>query len=247
MSRKRELTVILALISGLLMLPQLYRQAAASSQDEKRSAKTVADKALNFYDVRRPGTPEAKEALARIEEQLEERQSGGGLIAQSVEQRRRGEGVRLGARTSGEVMTDSDRAEARRARRLPGLSITRGQTSGVPEIVEVGNGAAQYLARASVAETRETVLRRFLGQNAALYGLTRGEVEHLKTIVEYTNPARNLSWVCLSQEIDGIPVFDGEIHAAFTPDGNLVRTMGNLATGLEVEGKASQSPAGITT
>src|SRR5262249_28493720 len=43
------------------------------------------------------------------------------------------------------------------------------------------------------------------------------------------NPAGNMSWLQLRQEIDGIPVFQGELTAAFTADGALVQTTSNLA------------------
>src|SRR5262249_17791752 len=63
------------------------------------------------------------------------------------------------------------------------------------------------------------------------------EVAQLETTAEYTNPAGNLSWVVLSQRINGVPVFQGKMVAVLKPTGELIRTISNLASGLEIEGK----------
>ena len=242
MKRRKKLMAIVGLVLALLVLPQLYKRAAASSQ-ESTSATTRAN-GFDFYDVRLGHTPEEKAALERLESALQERDNPGGLVAQSVssEARQRGAGLRKGTRTIEELQSDIDRARTRLSRRVPGLSVTRDPAAIRPEIVEAKSAPNQFLTQAS-REKPETVLRRFVSQNAALYGLTKGEAEMLKAGSRYVNPARNLSWLSLRQQIDGIPVFQGELLAAFTRNGELVRTVSNLAAGLETEGKPTRSSA----
>ena len=76
-------------------------------------------------------------------------------------------------------------------------------------------------------------MRRFVAENAALYGLTASQARQLQIVADYTNPAGNLSWVEYEQRINGIPVFQGYLRAEVTRDGRLWRTTGNLAAGLD--------------
>lgn len=225
--RGLNLALGLTLCLSLLMLPELFRQASVRSQDTKSASGDASE--LDFYDVRLGNTPEAKSALERIEQRLE-RGSDSGLAAQ---QSRGREGQLIGERAESEILEDMHGAERRLARRMRGLSITRNEALGAPEIVETKRG---FLTPPS-KEKPESILRNFVTQNASLFGLTRQEAAQLKTRGQYANPAKNLSWVMLAQEINGIPVFQGEMIAAFKPNGEMVRTVSNLASGLEIEGK----------
>ncbi|HKR02720.1 MAG TPA: M36 family metallopeptidase [Pyrinomonadaceae bacterium] len=104
---------------------------------------------------------------------------------------------------------------------------------GLPEVVGVKHGrTGKFLTRQS-GESHEKVVRGFLGHNASLYGLTARQVAHLKKTADYTNPEGNLSWVELRQEVKGIPVFQGELRAMITKDGELARTVGRLVPDLD--------------
>jgi hypothetical protein len=72
-----------------------------------------------------------------------------------------------------------------------------------------------------------------MADNAALYGLKSSQVSQLRTTADYTNPAGNLSWVNLEQKINGIPVFQGQLTAAFSNSRNLVRTVSYLVPALD--------------
>ncbi len=50
---------------------------------------------------------------------------------------------------------------------------------------------------------------------------------------DYTNPDGKLSFVELNQEINGIPVFRGEVKAGFTQNGEIIRVINNFAPGLD--------------
>jgi hypothetical protein len=47
------------------------------------------------------------------------------------------------------------------------------------------------------------------------------------------NPAGNMGWVEFEQRINGLPVFQGLIRGGFTANGELARTTGPLALGLD--------------
>ena len=121
-------------------------------------------------------------------------------------------------------------AQAKLAERVPGLKVEVNQALVSPEIVGV-EGGDRLLTKPS-REGHETIARRFIAQNAALYGLTAAQAAQLKVIAGYTNPAGNLSWIELQQEINGIPVFQGTLRAVLSKEGEIVRTAGNLAPSL---------------
>jgi hypothetical protein len=122
-------------------------------------------------------------------------------------------------------------AEQQLARTIPGLSVKYHSALGGPEIVGVQGGHHYLTAPSSVA--REAILRSFLTDNSALYGLTAQQIAGLITIANYENPSGNFSWVKLQQTINGIPVFRGELRAAFTSKGELVRTVSELVPDVE--------------
>ena len=99
--------------------------------------------------------------------------------------------------------------------------------TGGPEIV----GRTKLTAKSH--EPRETVARGFLQRNADLYGLSAREAAQLKKIADYANPSGNLAWVEFRQELNGLPLFGGEIRFALTPDGEIVETTGNIVPALE--------------
>jgi hypothetical protein len=115
--------------------------------------------------------------------------------------------------------------------RIPSLHVEESLFSQAPEIVEVA-GFIAALTEPST-EARELIVRRFVVENAALYGLTAAQARQLQTVADYTNPAGNLSWVEYEQRINGIPVFQGYLRADVTNDGRIWRTTGNLSAGLD--------------
>ena len=102
-----------------------------------------------------------------------------------------------------------------------------------PEIIapDVQQGKV-FLTQAS-KQKRSDILLNFLSQNMALVGATGSQISELKVAADYTNPDGNLSYVELDQEINGIPVFRGEVKAGFTKSGEMIRVVNNFAPGLE--------------
>lgn len=124
-------------------------------------------------------------------------------------------------------------AQQRLALVVPGLSVQYHPVLAAPEIVGV-KGGRRFLTLPST-ESREAILRTFLTENAGLYGLTPEQIGQLRTIADYTNPDGNLSYIKMEQTIHGIPVFRGQLRAAFTSKGELVRTVGELVPYLDYE------------
>ncbi len=116
---------------------------------------------------------------------------------------------------------------------IPALKVEYNPDIGTPEVIapEVVLGKA-FLTPKSSAK-RPAILSNFLTQNAGLIGASRKQISELKVVADYTNPDGILSFVELDQEINGIPVFRGEIKAGFTKDGEMIRVINNFAPGLD--------------
>ncbi|HKY04712.1 MAG TPA: hypothetical protein VJQ56_07480, partial [Blastocatellia bacterium] len=171
MHRKANFSHILILGLGLalLVLPQIPRYSTVSSQNQGQAEGiTLGHEGLPNYDIRLNSGNGAKEAAVRMAESVR---------AQSVAQAgtRSVKPGRIIQQDDSELRTEMAKAEARLAKSLPGLQVTYGEGSGLTEIVEVKGGRRQTLTRAS-REKPEKVLRRFVTENAALYGLTRAQV-----------------------------------------------------------------------
>ncbi|MFL6210657.1 MAG: M36 family metallopeptidase [Pyrinomonadaceae bacterium] len=120
--------------------------------------------------------------------------------------------------------------EAGLAGRVSGLKVEYNEMLHVPELVSVnGAGALSAASPLANAEAHEATLRAFLNENTQLYGLTSTQAAQLTKVSDYTNPAGNLSFVELQQEINDIPVFQGYVRGVMATDGRLVRTTGLLA------------------
>jgi Fungalysin metallopeptidase (M36) len=124
-------------------------------------------------------------------------------------------------------------AEKKMKDRIPGLKVDYDEALATPAVVGV-DLARGFLTRPST-DRHESIVRTFVSQNSALYALTTKQVGKLTTSADYTNPAGNLSWVELQQELNGIPVFQGRLLAALTRNGEVVRTTSSLLSGVAEE------------
>lgn len=113
----------------------------------------------------------------------------------------------------------------------PDAEVLFSKRTGTPEVVGAGRGKRK-LSHAS-NDHPEQVLRKFLQENQDLYGLSRSEIARLVKNADYSNPAGNLTWVRIEKTVKGKKVFRGEILAAITPQGELVRTVGEMPAGID--------------
>jgi len=125
------------------------------------------------------------------------------------------------------------RGETALRQRVPTLKIEYNLDIRIPEVIapEVKFGRT-FLTRPSSAK-RSDILKTFLDENAELVGARSSQIDDLKVFADYTNPDGNLSFVELNQEINGIPVFRGEVKAGFTKRGEMIRVINNFAPGLD--------------
>jgi len=117
-----------------------------------------------------------------------------------------------------------------------GVDIEENAALGTTEIVSAAPGTG-FLTGPS--GDRAGTLRAFLTAHAAAYGLSAAQAGELEVEADYMNPAGNMGWAELRQSFNGIPVFQGYLRGGFTPKGELVRTTGVLATGVDAAALAT--------
>ncbi len=113
------------------------------------------------------------------------------------------------------------------------LKIEYNEDLRIPEIISPDYTAKAGFLTAPSDEKRTAVLENFLKQNSALFGVNDAQIFALETTADYTNPNGRLSFVYFEQRINNVPVFRGEVKAAFTKRGEIVRVINNLAPALD--------------
>jgi hypothetical protein len=170
---------------------------------------------LEFYDIRLDKSDEAQQARSQFRQKM-------------------GHDLADASRAQADIRS----AEQELSRRVADLQVDYNQELNIAHVVGTDvlkSGAFLTEAGGKSREGRESLVRGFLYQNKALYGLTAEQVSELRTFANYTNPAGNLSFVEMAQEVNGIPVFMGEIRAVIARNGELARTINNLVPGLDYQ------------
>jgi subtilisin-like proprotein convertase family protein len=116
--------------------------------------------------------------------------------------------------------------------RVPALRLIASVETGAPEVVGA-LGFARLTGPSGLP--REEIARGFVEDNSWLYGLPPEQAVALALDADTVNPAGNVSWIRLKQTIHGLPVFRGTLTVAMTKDGEIFRTMGQLAAALSTE------------
>ena len=128
------------------------------------------------------------------------------------------------------------RAENHLRERVPALKIEYNKELETPEVITTdAMKADNFLTDSASNEKRSEILRGFIRQNNELVGMNFDQISELKVAADYANPDGNLSFTRLEQEIKGVPVFRGEVKAAFTKDGKIIRVINNLAPEINYE------------
>jgi hypothetical protein len=179
-----------------------------SSKIEKTAPKKAS---LENYDIRNEGNTEARNLL------MQKR----GLLNPSKKQNLANLGQTMKA------------AKDRLAKQKPNLDVEWSSETGAPEVVGVLNAEQKLTGRSKA--NRADIVRGFLANNNDLYGLERAQIDALETVADYTNPSGNMSFVELEQRIDGLRVFQSNVRAGLTKNGELIRTTGLLVPGLDTQ------------
>jgi extracellular elastinolytic metalloproteinase len=119
------------------------------------------------------------------------------------------------------------------AESLPSVQIQDAPELGAPEVVRIPRGRGLARVSSLADDSRPQVVKRFLSENADVYGLTPEQVAALEEKADYANPDRGLAFVELEQKANGRPVFRGALRAAFDATGQLFQTVGQLAPDLD--------------
>ncbi len=217
--RFRAIAASIVLLGVAVMLSLQFRTQASVGEDFQnaygRKGTVSQAQGLEFYDIRQDKSDAAHEARE--------------LFRQKV-----GSNPADAGRVQGQMRNAQDEL----SRRVPDLDVEYDSDLNIASIVGTDvlkKGSFLTEPAGTTREAREDLLRGFLLQNKELYGLTAEQVGQLRTFANYTNPAGNLSFVEMAQEINGVPVFMGEVRGVISRDGALARTVNNLAPGLNYQ------------
>ncbi len=200
--KKTSLWICAAIVVAL-MASTLFRDFLMQA-----AGPAAIDVAKENFDIRDQTT---KDAVTRLERRLEKFSS-----------RQREKNAHLK-----QVMTS---ARGRKSGSVPGLQAAISSLTNSPEVVEMrGKGRRSLTARSQ--QPRENIMRGFISDNADMFGMSPRQLNSLRKIADYTNPNGRLSWVKMEQRWNGMRVFRGEVVAAFTSGGELVRVVGEVTGG----------------
>ncbi len=196
-------------------LPGNFRSASAGGEQKREtnssSFKTESvDSDLKNYDIRTDKRAEKIGALDKLRQSSRKNKSVSGYEKDKV-----------------------SAAADNLKQKVANLKIEYNDDLQIPEVIapDVKTGRA-FLTGASEMKRSEN-LRSFIKQNKDLFGVGDSEAARLEETADYTNPDGNLSFAHLEQKINDIPVFRGEIKAAFSKRGEIARVINNIAPGLD--------------
>jgi hypothetical protein len=206
---------VLALVTAVAILPtQFDWEVSGQGKESGLFQRTEShEPGLENYDIREQKSDETAELLTRF-------RNSSGKTAASI----------------ADVRDGFARGEEDLRTRVPSLKIEYNQDIRIPEVItpDVWKADIERLTGPTSAK-RSDVLRNFAKQNNSLIGMEQEQIDQLIVVADYENPTGNMGFAHLEQQINGIPVFRGEIKAGFTKSGEMVRVINNLAPGLEYE------------
>lgn len=125
------------------------------------------------------------------------------------------------------------RVEANQLAAAEGIQKLRGESAdagarlspltGGVEIVRSKTGA---LTDAAPGRTGEDIVRSFLRNNSAVYGLSKEDLSTLRFLGESVSPRSSLRMVRMEQVVNGYPVFQSETRFILDGEGKLFRSTG---------------------
>ncbi len=203
--------VVLALVAALAVIPTQF-DWEVSSQGKGLTQRTESHvEGLENYDIReQQKSPEVEQALLKFRDSA-------GKSASFV----------------ADVRDGFARGEESLKTRVPSLAVEYNSDIRIPEVIGPDVKQGVNFLTGPAAGSRVDMLRNFAKQNSELIGVNDEQVNQLKVTADYTNPDGVLSFVHLEQQIDGVPVFRGEIKAGFTKSNEIIRVINNLAPGVE--------------
>lgn len=205
---------VLGLVAALIVLPYQFSSEAGSKGSLKQGLfeRTESHQdGIDWYDIREDKNDDAIRAVQGF------RQTAG-----------------RNASTIADIREKFVQGENELRTQVPNLKIEYNTDIRIPEVIgtDVWKSKIDFLTRPSDQDHAE-ILRNFVKQNDGLIGVSNRQAESLNVVANYTNPNGDLSYAHLEQQINGVPVFRGEIKAGFTRSGEMIRAINNLAPGLD--------------
>jgi hypothetical protein len=206
--------LVLTLVTALILVPVYSTPDVTASGEGLIKMTRSHEPGLENYDIRSADSREAESALLAYRD-------ASGKTASVV----------------ADVRDGFVRGEEALRTRVSTLKVEYNADIRIPEVITPDMWKAQIERLTGPSEMkRSEILRNFAKQNNELIGMEQGQIDSLKVIADYENPAGNMGFAHLEQRIGEVPVFRGEIKAGFTKDGRIIRVINNLAPGLDYEG-----------
>ena len=206
---------ILALVTAVIVLPSQFGASAAQKGLVVRTESH--DDSLPYYDIRSAA------------------QSKLGTNASDLLAAWRNQSGKSAAAIA-DFRDSFVRGEELLKARVSNLRVDYNEDVRTPEVIgpDVRTGPSFLTGPTAKAGAKHSgYLINFLKENSSLIGGTDSQFSSLKVAADYTNPNGILSFVELDQEINGIPVFRGEVKAGFDVNGQMIRVINNFAPGLD--------------
>ncbi|MEO8572663.1 MAG: hypothetical protein ABI481_01745, partial [Pyrinomonadaceae bacterium] len=191
------LAIVTILLFSIALLPGIFN----SNAENQTASSPTAERGFPNFDIRTQNDPSAVDRLASFRSSVGKDSS---FVAA--------------------LRNDLTRGEESLRSRLPDVVLEHNDRLGSTEVISpnVWKDDSELLTQPS-GEARPHTLRNFLKENAGLVGVDHAQTDALKVTADYTNPDGNLSFTHLEQEINGVPVFAGEVKAGFNQSGQIVR------------------------
>src|SRR5262245_29705334 len=216
---KRTPLILAAIVVALLASSLLWNfsmQAAGPAGRGAKKGNPANDHENDYFHIR---DKHFKDAVVKFERRLEKL---------APRQKGRNDSFKLAMQG----------AKERKAGSVPELEVSFCELTDSPEVVEARGRGRKFLTPSS-SQSRENILKSFMNDNADLFGMNPQQVARLRKTAEYTNPNGKLSWVRMEQRWNGMRVFGGEMTAAFTSNGELARTVGEITPGPDEQSLAT--------
>jgi uncharacterized repeat protein (TIGR01451 family) len=128
----------------------------------------------------------------------------------------------LRARGQAQAITS---AAARFQQKFTGAGVKFSNLTGAPRAIASG---AKTLTNPAPNSSSESIVRNFLDENAALFGLTSADLGDLAVLGDSKGGSSGLRMLRMEQQLGGRPIFQSETRFLLKKDGSLTAVLGQL-------------------
>ena len=211
-----RLFLVLMIAGGLLVIGIAVGAQALRSADEVTSVKT--DPPL----VEEPSGEPAKRQYLNLDIRVNTQ----GNLSKVIESNRQAGGIDAADISKKAMGLRENIEEGIKAlkQRVPDAEVELSPVTGGVEIVRSSKG----LSDAAPVRSGKAIVRDFLRNNKALYGLSQSQIDAMHFIGESVTPESGLRMVRAEQMLNGYPIFQSETRFILDRDGRMFRTVGAL-------------------